>query len=70
MELGGEATFQTNRGLGGRLIGEINLYFEDSFPLGIYAQAGFKSTGFIEGERLGKGLILRLGASIRTGEVK
>lgn len=66
MELGGETTFKTNRGIGGRLIGEINLHFNDSFPVGIYGQAGYKSTGFIEGERLDRGLIIRIGASFRN----
>lgn len=65
MELGGTSVFNTKEGFGGRLLGEINLHFGHSFPLGLYGQLGYKSAGFLEGEQLNKGLILRLGMSIR-----
>ena len=64
MELGGATTFKTAEGYGGRFLGEIQYYFNNTFPIGIYSQIGYKSTGFIEGEQLEKGIILRLGISI------
>ena len=66
MELGGKSKFNTNEGYGGRIIGEINLQFNNSFPIGIYSQIGYKTAGFIEGEMLNKGLIMRIGMSIKT----
>jgi hypothetical protein len=65
MELGGITRFNTKEGFGGRLVGEINFHLNNSFPIGIYSQIGYKSTGFIEGERLDKGLIMRVGISIK-----
>jgi hypothetical protein len=66
MELGGISTFNTNEGFGGRLITELNFHLNSSFPLGFYSQIGYKSTGFIEGESLDKGLIMRIGLSIKS----
>jgi len=68
LELGGIETFRTKEGLGGRLIGEFNWQINNSFPIGLYSQIGYKSTGFIEGERLDKGLIFRIGAQLKVNE--
>jgi hypothetical protein len=65
MELGGITTFNTNDGFGARFVSEFNLYIGRSFPIGIYGQVGYKSSGFIEGEILDKGPIVRLGISFR-----
>ena len=66
MNLGGLETFQTKKGLGGRIIGEFNLFFSKTLPVGIYGQVGYKTSGYIEGEKLDKGLILRMGISIKS----
>ncbi|MEL6355731.1 MAG: hypothetical protein AAFQ37_02245, partial [Bacteroidota bacterium] len=66
MALGGRSIAETNEGVGGRIIGALNLRFSPSSPVGLYSQLGYKSTGFIEGERLDKGLIFRVGLSFKN----
>lgn len=66
MVLGGQRPYSTHSGAGGRLLAEMNLFFNDVFPIGIYSQLGYKSAGFIEGERLDQGVVLRLGLSVRS----
>ncbi len=68
LELGGLSFNNTLEGGGGRILGELNHSFNNKIPIGLYLQAGYKTDGFIEGERLGKGLIARLGLSLRTGQ--
>ena len=66
----GFSTFWTESGFGGRVLGEISLHTKNDFPIGLYSQFGYKTTGFIEGEQLDKGLILRLGLSVRVQDVE
>jgi len=66
MVLGGQRLYTTNTGAGGRLLAKMNLFFNDSFPIGVSSEVGYKSSGFKEGERLDEGIILRLGLSIRS----
>jgi hypothetical protein len=69
MELSeGFSTFWTEKGFGGRVLGEISLHTKSEFPIGLYSQFGYKTTGFIEGEQLDKGMVLRLGLSVRVQE--
>lgn len=68
MELGGEVRFDTKQGLGGRLIVEVNQQFNPDIPVGLFAQLGYKTTGFYPGETLNKGVIARIGISLKTTE--
>ena len=64
MELGGNSIYQTKRGLGGRVLGELNYEFNASNPMGIYTQIGYKTSGFIEGEQLRRKVIFRIGLQL------
>ncbi len=58
MQLGGTETRMTKEGIGGRVVGEVNWYKNNSAPLGFFAQVGYKTAGYIEGEKLDQGFIL------------
>lgn len=61
--LGGVDPIITDGGLGGRLTFSCDYKPSPVFPIGIYAQIGGKSTGYVAGETLNAGLIFRLGLS-------
>ena len=60
MDLGGSQTFNTTAGLGTR-ISLITNYQVKNLPIGIHTQIGYKTTGYLEGEQLDEGWILRIG---------
>jgi len=62
--LGGETVKAAKAGLGGALFGTVfyKILGADSFMY-IQAQLGYKTPGFLEGEKLGKGFIGRIGIS-------
>jgi hypothetical protein len=66
MQLGGEELFDTKEGLGGRLIAEIDYQFNKKYPIGLFTQIGYKTTGFYPGEILNKGAIARIGISLKA----
>ena len=68
MQLGGLSHFDTKEGLGGRLIAEIDYQFNKKYPIGLFTQIGYKTTGFYPGEILNKGAIARIGISLKTTE--
>jgi len=60
--LGGETTRETRSGLGGAIF--CNLFYKltrGSFIMGITADIGYKTEGYLEGEKLGRGMIFRAG---------
>jgi len=61
MSLGGTERFMTKEGFGGRLMTTLDYQFGKEIPVGVHLEMGYKSTGFIEGEILNKGLIFRFG---------
>ena len=65
MTLGDTTTFQTNDGFGGSVSNSLSWQINQKIPVGFYAEIAYKTTGFIEGEQLDKGLIFRIGLLIR-----
>ena len=64
LELGGETIKETKGGIGGALSATILFkVLKNERPVSIYTQLGFKTAGYLEGERLDEGLIIRLGLS-------
>lgn len=62
IKLGGEAVEKTRLGLGGAIFGTIFYKLMDTpLKLGIAAQIGYKTSGYLEGEMLRQGLIIRAG---------
>jgi len=55
----------TSEGIGGMLITEVDWFFKQSLPLGIHAEIGYKTSGFIEGHSLDSDVILRFGLSMK-----
>ena len=66
VQIGGTRLTRTDRGPGGRLLGELRYHPSPDFPVGLYLPTGYKTTGHIEGEVLREDFILRLGLSIQT----
>jgi len=67
LNLGGTQIFNTKGGSGTNISMALNYHFKKS-PTGIYTQIGYKTPGYLEGERLNKGLILRLGLSFKLSD--
>jgi hypothetical protein len=64
IKLGGEEITESKGGLGFAVSGTFNFKItKGQNPFGIYTQLGYKSAGFVEGEMLSDGLILRFGLS-------
>lgn len=62
--IGGDSIINSKAGLGGALMANIDLkLIKGKRPVGLYAQVGYKTTGYIEGERLNACPILRFGFS-------
>ncbi len=61
LSLGGDIVRDTDGGFGGRFLGAVDYQFGEAVPLGLHAQVGFKTAGFIPGEQLDEGLIVRVG---------
>ncbi len=51
-------------GVGGALIGRLNYDWQKAPVLGLMLEAGYKTGGFMQGERLDEGLIIRGGISV------
>ena len=66
MELGGSEITESAGGLGFSASSTFLFnVIKGQNPFSIYTQLGYKTTGFLEGEMLSDGLILRLGLSFR-----
>ncbi|MGD2295147.1 MAG: hypothetical protein PVF22_04850 [Candidatus Aminicenantes bacterium] len=62
--LGGERVSEGQRGLGGALMATVFYRFSPGqSPLNLIAQLGYKTDGFLAGERLDKGFYARVGIS-------
>ncbi len=60
--LGGENVEKSRAGLGGAILG--NLFFkltDRPFKMGITGHLGYKTAGYLEGDKLGRGIIVRAG---------
>lgn len=56
-------------GFGGQFISTVNYdLIKDKHHFGLTLQAGYKSTGYVIGEQLSKGLIIRGGLTFKLGE--
>ncbi len=64
LTLWGDRQNTTVEGFGGAFIGRLNYDWQQAPLLGLMLEAGYKSGGFMQGERLEKGLILRGGLSV------
>lgn len=64
LKIGGDSVVQTNGGFGGAINGTfIFKTLKKPRPVNIYIQIGYKTFGYLEGEKLSEGLIIRLGLS-------
>ncbi len=62
--LGGKTETETNSGFGGLFsVTLLPKIIKGDNPVSLYTQIGYKSSGYLEGERLDEGLILKLGLS-------
>lgn len=64
LKLGGNEIKETGGGIGGALSATLLFkVLKNERPVSIYTQLGYKTAGYLEGERLDDGLIIRLGLS-------
>ena len=64
LELGGDTIRESDGGLGGRIQGTFYYrLFKDKSLIHLTAQIGYKTAGFLEGEQLADGIVLRVGIS-------
>ncbi|MFQ6069072.1 MAG: hypothetical protein ACE5LC_00945 [Candidatus Aminicenantales bacterium] len=63
--LGGDSVVVKKTGFGAALLGTVHFRpIKSKFPLHLFTQVGYKSKGFLPGEKLSAGLIIRAGLSL------
>lgn len=64
LDIGGDSIVQTQGGMGGAVYGTFIVKTTGkAFPVNLYVQLAYKTDGYLQGERLDDGLILRGGLS-------